>query len=128
MRDGVGPKPRRAPRKSEVVAYNLSPDDVLERISGASLGRHFISHMHSGADGDLEATREQYKAKGYRYLLSEAMFWHESSEVPHYSCDPPVRRVLSITDSHAISKQRRNKKRLEKRICSAITLNTGYMR
>jgi hypothetical protein len=110
MRDGVGQKPRRAPRKSEVVAYNLSPDVVLERISGASLGRHFISHMHSGTDGDLEATKEQYKAKGYRYLLSEAMFWHESNEVPHYSCDPPVRRVLSITDSQAISKQRRNKK------------------
>lgn len=109
MRDGVGDKPRRTPRKNEVVATGLSAAEVLERISGERLGRHFISHMHD-LDTDPSAIRAHYKANGYRVLLSEEFFVHDSDEIPELTCYPQVARVSTIDQSDLIRKQRRNKK------------------
>jgi GNAT superfamily N-acetyltransferase len=109
MRDGAGEKPRRHLRKSEVVAWGIDVDDVLSATKDEQLGRHFVSHLLSTSD-DSSIVKENYKANGYRYLLSEGMFAHDEIDVSEYACDPPVIRVLSSEDADKIRRERRNKR------------------
>lgn len=109
MRDGVGPKPRRISRKSEVVATDLTAAEVVDRIRGENLQRHFISHLHT-LDADPKEIRASYNELGYRTLLSEEFFVHDSDNVPEFTCEPAVTKVQSPEDSDKIKRERRNKK------------------
>jgi GNAT superfamily N-acetyltransferase len=65
--------------------------------------------MHT-LDDDPKAIRADYKAHGYRSLLSEEFFVHDSGSVPSIRSAPPVRRVTTIDVSDRIKRERRNKK------------------
>ena len=109
MRDGVGEKPRRTTRKSEVVAWDLQPSEVIDGIKDQNLGRHFISHFQT-LDVDPIGIKEAYKSHGYRNLLSEGFFVHDSSRLPDFSTPPIVKRVCTLEESKLISRERRNRK------------------
>src|SRR5688572_14419720 len=109
MRDGVGEKPRRVPRKSEVVVVDLPAANVIDRVQKKRLGRHFISHLHD-LETDPNDIRDQYKQNGYRVLLSEEFFVHDSDDVPCFAAEQRITRVTTICDSDKIKSERRNKK------------------
>lgn len=106
MRDGQAQKQRRIPRKKEVVALSLSAEDVVRRISGLALGRHFVSHIHR-LDESQDEIRAAYKGLGYRSMLSEGVFVHDLQEIPKYTSQPEVRQVVTIEDSDRIKRVRR---------------------
>ncbi len=135
LKDGIGKKLRRVTRKAEVVAFGESPEFVAEFARKAKLGRHFISHMHTPADSS-DDIRAAYKASGYRSMLSEEFFVHDMRSIPHYDCEPAVRRVQSIEDSDKIKMHRRNRKAIrdvdltamnpEHRLYAVIDGNQAY--
>ena len=109
MRDGDASKPRRIPRKSEVVAFGISPAEVLENIKPINLGHHFISHLHT-LDYSQQSIRQEYKQLGYRALAAEEFFVHSGIDIPEYKSSPKVRRVTTQADSDKIKRVRRNRK------------------
>jgi GNAT superfamily N-acetyltransferase len=109
MRDVIGSKRQRYSRKSEVVATGLSAHEVIDSIAGENLSQYFISHLHD-SDADPQLIKDDYKANGYRLLLSEGFFVHDDKAVPVVECVPPAKRVRSMEESNLIKKERRNKK------------------
>ncbi len=90
MRDGPGKK--RDPRKIEVVACGLSPEEAISRTQAQNLGWHFLCHLYGDA-AEAAEIRAAYKQLGYRALGTEWMFTHDLLNVPVFDSEPPVRRV-----------------------------------
>jgi predicted N-acetyltransferase YhbS len=126
MRDGVGEKPRRIARKSEIVVTGKTARDTLKIIDPLNLGRHFISHMHT-LDVDPKSIRDDYKANGYRVLLSEEFFVHDSNSLPTTESGIAVHRVTTMAQSDAIKSERRNKKAIrDVDLCATTTKHRLY--
>lgn len=135
MRDGIGDKPRRIPRRSEVVAYGMAPAEVARIAREQEVGKHFVSHMH-GLEDSPRDIRDAYKALGYRSMLSEEFFVHDMENIPEIASKPQVRRVVSIDDSDMIKVHRRNHKAIrdcdlntehpEHRLYAVIEGNRAY--
>jgi len=135
MKDGMGKKPRKQPRRSEVVVFGKSPEAVVEIARATDLGKHFISHMHTLEESPTDI-RAAYSALGYRTMFSEEFFTHDMRTIPKFDCKPPVKRVEFIEDSDKIKKHRRNRKPIrdvdlgvedpEHRLYSVIEGNRAY--
>ncbi len=93
MRDGPG---RKRPRKIEVIATDLDPETVVDRIARASLGWHFLCDVRSQSD-DLEAINAQYRALGYRKVSTEWLFTHDLRDIPVFDSEPCVRQIDNLT-------------------------------
>jgi GNAT superfamily N-acetyltransferase len=90
MEDAPG---RRQPRKSEVVAVGLGPEEVVRLARESGVGWHFVVHIGDGPD-----SRAAYKSLGYRALATERLFLHDLRAVPEFESDPPARRVGSAEE------------------------------
>ncbi len=89
---------RRSPRKTEVFAAGLEPEEVAAVVRARVPEWHFVCHVHSPED-PFEPIRAGYKALGYRAVATEWVFDHALAEVPAFVSDPPVRRVRSLADA-----------------------------
>lgn len=85
--------PRRNPRKSEVIVYQVPPAIATERAH-ALVGWHFLGAMLDSEDQVAESDLA-YKALGYRPLASERFFVHDLKDVPVFTSEPPVRLIES---------------------------------
>jgi GNAT superfamily N-acetyltransferase len=88
-----GPGRKRDPRKIEVMAYEISPEETVRRVQERALAWHFIEFAHDAAQ--WEAVRREFRALGYRALATRWLFGHDLSEIPMIGCSPPVRHVES---------------------------------
>jgi GNAT superfamily N-acetyltransferase len=135
MKDGIGAKPRREPRRSEIVTFGKSPEVVVEIAREANIGKHFVSHMHT-LDESANEIRSAYKSLGYRPMLSEEFFVHDMKNIPELDSKPAISRVVSLEDSDKIKRNRRNRKPIrdadltaenpEHRLHAVIERNRAY--
>lgn len=99
LEDGPG---RRRPRKSEVIAHGLTPEQVVRRIRDGRVGWHFLCHAITPGEISGGELRSRYRALGYRSLGSEGMFAHRLTDIPEFVSNPPVRRIESAAQLDAM--------------------------
>ncbi|MBL8059339.1 MAG: GNAT family N-acetyltransferase [Chthonomonas sp.] len=81
--------PKKEPRKSEVFVADLSPEDIVARVSRNDLGWHFLCACH-GPESDEATFKNEVKKLGYRAAATEWIFTHDLAEIPTIESDPAV--------------------------------------
>ncbi len=124
LQDGPG---RKNPRKIEVIVSELEPAEVVRRIKKTGLGWHFLCHIHAD-DAEFDVIRAAYKELGYRAMSTEWIFIHHLENIPHFTSDPPVRKVETIEQAKSIPQRasQRRKFRAESRLYAAWDDATDY--
>lgn len=103
--------PRKKPRKIEVIATEIDPQEVLAQLERANLGWHFLCHIHTN-DDDFDSIRSIYKSNGYRAVSREALFIHDLKEIPVFESDPPVIQLRDQEHLDSIPQQAQHKRHL----------------
>lgn len=79
--------PRKKPRKSEVIAFGVTPEEAVRQSKDAELGWHFMSHLSPRGER-LDDIKAEYKALGYRALSTERFFIHPLHSIPEFRSLP----------------------------------------
>ncbi|MBX3119571.1 MAG: GNAT family N-acetyltransferase [Fimbriimonadaceae bacterium] len=127
-------QPVKYPRKTEVLAHSLPPEEIIRQVQAAGLGWHFLCYIGSvGARED--EIRDAFRGFGYRKLATEWMFVHSLDDIPVVESVPPIRRVTEMSELLSIKRaMRRWPMRLEdlpiddapQRLYAAIEGSSAY--
>lgn len=81
--------PRRNPRRIEVVGVEVPPEEVVETLNQAGIGRHFYCDVSASPENRFRR-RDQFKAAGYRANTTEWVYAHRLAEIPVHRSRPAV--------------------------------------
>lgn len=102
--------PRKNPRKSEVIVYQLEPDQAVEQAIASSVGWHFLCHASAG--GQSDDIKKRYKSLGYRAISTEWIFFHDLFDIPIFESDPAVVRLDYQEEWEKVPQLAKQKRRL----------------
>ena len=83
---------RKTVRKTEIVAWGISPEEAIDRVRASHPAFHFLSYVHSN-DEDFEDIRRRFKQAGYRAMLHELFFVHDLKSIPPLRYSSEVERL-----------------------------------
>jgi GNAT superfamily N-acetyltransferase len=86
-----GPRKRGDYRNEEWAAFGVKPAEVDWIIRGAARSRFAICEIHPVGQPD-EDIRREYKALGYRLLVTEPLMMHSLKRIPKF--EPPAKVTI----------------------------------
>lgn len=98
MEDAPGRK--QGPRKTEVVAVELAPGQIVQALNHAGLGWHFVCDVFSDP-ADQAARKAEFRRLGYRALETEWIFAHDLREVQEIPATKSEPRLVASAEEWA---------------------------
>jgi len=98
MEDAPGRK--QGPRKTEVVAVELAPGQIVQALNHAGLGWHFVCDVFSDP-AEQAARKAEFRRLGYRALATEWIFVHDLREMPDTPATEPEPRLVASAEEWA---------------------------
>lgn len=111
-------------RKSEVIAYGATPEEVQETVREKEVGRYMLCVLLEEGEA-ADAVSTTYKQLGYRLIGREPLFVLDTAQHVRFETFP-VRRVTTAADANAVAKAARSRQIFPQHLTEADSICRLY--